>query len=229
MKRYILKLAVLVLAVATFCSCGYDNFDEPESTLTGSIQYKGQKINVQGTNGAVQLQLYQDGYQLHSPIAVMVGQDGTFSSKLFDGTYKLVTRDNNGPWVNTRDTTVVKVSGHTEIVLEVTPYFLISGATCSLSGNKLTASFTIQQVVPTATLDHAALCLSTTSFADEQNNAFLATVAGDQLKVGQNTITATLSDDQLKKASSAVKLIARVGVRATGATQSIYSDVISLK
>lgn len=68
---------------------------------------------MKGTNGGIQLQLYQDGYANHDPITVYATQDGTFSAVLFDGPYKLVTKDKNGPWVNNRDTIYVEVKGKT--------------------------------------------------------------------------------------------------------------------
>jgi hypothetical protein len=96
------------------------------------------------------LQLYQDGYALHDAISVYVGQDGAFYASLFDGEYKLVTRDGNGPWVNSRDTTIVNVKGKTEIQLNVTPYFSYSNENISVSGSKMNASFTINKIVSTA-------------------------------------------------------------------------------
>ena len=85
-------------------SCGLDNYDAPESLLQGKIVYQGRPLGLRSTSGAIQLQLYQDGYAKRDPIPVYVNQEGEFSAKLFEGDYKLVTRDGNGPWVNSRDT-----------------------------------------------------------------------------------------------------------------------------
>ena len=51
-------LSLSLLAV----SCGLDNYDEPESFLEGKITYEGKQLGLKGTNGGIQLQLYQDGY-----------------------------------------------------------------------------------------------------------------------------------------------------------------------
>ena len=71
-------------------------------------------MNLRGTGEAVQLQLYQDGYEKNDPISVFVGQDGTFSALLFDGEYRLTTRDGNGPWVNNHESVTVNLKGHTD-------------------------------------------------------------------------------------------------------------------
>ena len=115
----------LLVLVVLFSGCGKDNYDAPDSRLTGTITYNGEALNLRGTGEAIQLQLFQDGYDKHDPISVYVGQDGVFSAMLFDGEYKLVTRDGNGPWVNNRDTMVVNLKGSADIKLEV---FRASGA-----------------------------------------------------------------------------------------------------
>ena len=130
------KYFIILLSVMMFTACGLDNYDAPQSELHGKITYNGETLGLRGTGEAVQLQLYQDGYELRDNIPVYVGQDGTFKAKLFDGEYKLVTRNQNGPWVNSRDTTVIKLNGSTTIEVKVTPYFTISGTNISLNGSQ---------------------------------------------------------------------------------------------
>lgn len=86
---------VLCMLLAT--GCGLDNYDEPQSTLEGRVVYNNQSIGVRGTADAVQVQLYQDGYEKHDPIPVYLTQDGSFKAILFNGQYKLITRSGNGP------------------------------------------------------------------------------------------------------------------------------------
>src|SRR5690606_41577865 len=91
------KIWIVLLPLALMAGgCGFDNYDEPQSKLFGRVTYNGEALGVRGTGEAVQLQLYQDGYELRNPISAYVAQDGTFEATLFDGEYKLVTRDNNG-------------------------------------------------------------------------------------------------------------------------------------
>ena len=225
-----LFLNIMLATAVAFClgSCGYDNFDEPESMLAGNIQYNGQNLQLQGSAGSIQLQAYQSGYELKSPITIYVNQDGRFSARLFNGHYKIVTKDNNGPWVNKRDTVEVDVKGNTEVNIPVTPYFLLSDYNCSLSGNLLTVSFRIQQIVNTATMAYGTICIGRTSIVDEQNNAFQIRLNASQLTVGANSFSFNLTDEQKKAISGAVKVTARVGLRTVDADKSIYTNMVTL-
>lgn len=206
-------------------SCGLDNYDAPKSQLRGKITYNGESVGLRGTGEAVQLQLYQDGYQLRDHISVYVGQDGTFEALLFDGEYKLVTRNQNGPWVNSRDTMTVNVKGFTEIELNVTPFFTISNENISLNGSVLNASFTVNQIVNTAVIDYVTLLLGKTSFVDDVSN-FVRKDFGDQEAGNINLSTDLSGNNDLITAKT---LFARVGVRTVGADQAIYSKVFRLK
>jgi len=212
-------------ALAIMASCGLDNYDEPESTLLGQVVYNGEPVQVRGTGEAVRLYLYQDGYELHDPITVYVGQDGSFSAKLFDGEYKMTTISGNGPWENSTDTTVIKLKGSTSVTLNVTPFFTISGANISISGNTLNASLTINQVVSSATLEKVYLILSKTQFVDEVNNIFRADIT--DVKVGSNTLSADLSGSS--DVANAKYIFGRIGVKTSGREQAIWSSVVQLK
>lgn len=224
--KIISNIFSIVLLLIMFTGCGKDNYDAPESTLTGKITYNGEPVYVRGTGEAVRLQLFQDGWQKHDPIDVFVGQEGTFSAKLFDGEYKLVTRDGNGPWVNSRDTTVINLNGSTAVELKVTPYFTISGTQISLSGSIFNASFTINQVVSTAKIDKVMLILSKTQFADDVNNVFRKDITND-VASGNVNLNADVSGN--KDVANAKALFGRVGVLTAGADQAVYSEVVRLK
>ncbi len=224
MKRYNYILSIIIIVFA-MSSCGLDNYDAPKSQLRGKITYNGESVGLRGTGEAVQLQLYQDGYQLRDHISVYVGQDGAFEALLFDGEYKLVTRNQNGPWVNSRDTMTVNVKGFTEIELNVTPFFTISNENIILNGSVLNASFTVNQIVNTAVIDYVTLLLGKTSFVDDVSN-FVRKDFGDQ-EAGSINLSADLSGNN--DLITAKTLFARVGVRTVGADQAIYSKVFRLK
>ena len=206
-------LSLSLLAV----SCGLDNYDEPESFLEGKITYEGKQLGLKGTNGGIQLQLYQDGYANHDPITVYATQDGTFSAVLFDGPYKLVTKDKNGPWVNKRDTIYVEVKGKTQCEVKVTPYFTISDENITLDNNIVSGTCNIQQIVQDAKINQVMLLVSKTSFVDENTN----------INPGTTTISLDISRNQ--NVQSAKALFARIGVKATGADQAVYSEIFRLK
>ena len=223
--KIISNIFSLVLLLVLFTGCGKDNYDAPESKLVGKVTYQGQALNLRGTGEAIQLQLYQDGYEKHDPISVFVGQEGEFSALLFNGEYKLVTRDGNGPWMNRHDTVTVNLNGHSEVNIEVTPYFMISNEQLAVSGTTMTASFTINQIVSTATINKVMLILSETQFADDVNNVFRKDIT--EVSAGAVNLSADISDNaEIAKAKA---LYARVGVLANGADQAIYSTVVRLK
>lgn len=220
-------LIYIVLSLLLFSGCGLDNYDEPSSILMGQIAYEGEPVRIRGTGEAVQLQLYQDGYELDAAIPVYVQQDGSFEALLFDGVYKLVTRDQNGPWVNSRDTTIVTLSGTTQINLEVTPYFTVSDVSLALDGGTtLNGSFTIDQVIADAEIDYAMLLLSKTNFVDDV--IYLERMDVDNPETGSN-IQISLDASGNEEANNSVSLFARVGVRAVGADQAIYSEVVQVR
>lgn len=225
--KNILKPILPVLLLMALASCGKDNYDAPKSTLKGHVTYNGQALNVRGTGEAVRLQLYQDGYDKHDPIDVFVGQDGAFSAKLFDGEYKMVTRDGNGPWVNKRDTVKFVLKGNATVDMEVTPFFTVSNENLTVSGNTYTASFTINRVVADAKIDRVTLVLSKTQFADDVNNLFRQDFS--DVNAGSVNLSATFSSEKATEIANSKALFARVGVLASGADQSIYSPVVRIR
>lgn len=221
-KINFLFISLLLIMIV---GCGKDNFDTPNASLSGKITYNGQPIQLRGTSGAVQLQLYQDGYGLHTPIAVYVGQDGTYTARLFNGEYKLVTRDNNGPWVNSRDTSRVTVKGNTVFDLSVTPYFTISNVNISLSGSAVNATLTVNRIVETASIDYVYLVVSRTQFCDEVHNVYRTDLRNQQ--PGQISISGDFGS--IYNATSAPTLFGRVGVKSSQTGEAIFSEVIRLR
>lgn len=223
MRHY--KYFVIIIGVALLTACGFDNYDEPQSTLQGRITYQGEALGLRGTGEAIQLQLYQDGYDLRDHITVYVKQDGTFQALLFDGEYKLVTRNQNGPWVNARDTVVVNLRGSTNVEVEVIPYFTISNESLTLNGSVLNANFTVNQIVNTAEIEYVSLLVGNTNFVDDVSNIARLDFQGED--PGALSLSMDMSGNN--SFTSARYLYARVGVRAVGADQAIYSQVVQLK
>ncbi len=214
-------LSLSLLAV----SCGLDNYDEPESFLEGKITYEGKQLGLKGTNGGIQLQLYQDGYANHNAINVYATQDGTFSAVLFDGPYKLVTKDKNGPWVNKRDTIYIEVKGKTLCEVKVTPYFTISDENIVLNNNTVSGTCNIQQIVQDSKISQVMLLVSQTTFVDENTNIGRQNLSN----IAPGTTNISLDITNNKNVQSAKALFARIGVKATGADQAIYSEIFRLK
>jgi len=228
MKTMKTRYAKMLLfpAVLAVGGCGLDNYEAPESKLRGRVVYNGEPVGVRGTGEAVQLQLYQDGYELRSPIPVYVGQDGTFEATLFDGTYKLVTRDNNGPWENDRDTTIVNLQGNTSVDIAVRPFFTLSGVQLSLNGSNVSASFQINEIAGGRDIDYVLVLVGKTSFVDDVSYTERRQING--LAAG-NTVTETLDLTNNADFKAGSPLFARLGLRPVGKDQAIYSAVIRLR
>ncbi|MFD2743857.1 MULTISPECIES: DUF3823 domain-containing protein [Sphingobacterium] len=224
MKKILYTLSLC--SVLTMTGCGLDNRDEPESTIRGRVVYDGEPVGVRGTGEAVQLQLFQDGYELRNPVPVYVTQDGSFEIKIFDGEYKLVTRNNNGPWVNDRDTTVVRLQGMANVDIEVTPLFTLSNVALSLSGGSLSASFQVDQVTQGWDIDYATIVVGRTLFVDDVSY----TARRDLRDIDTGVLTTELLDlTENADFKNGRALYARVGLRAAGKDQSIYSQVIKIR
>ena len=71
-KYYIIFLGLMGLLV----SCEIDNFDEPQSFLTGSVMYSGTPIQV-GVN-EVGFELWQPGFGKSGALGVPLNDDGSF-------------------------------------------------------------------------------------------------------------------------------------------------------
>lgn len=209
MRYLFITSLVLILAAG----CKKDNFEKPKSTLTGRVVYDKNAIGVR-SNG-VQVELWQHGYALFSKIPVYVGQDGAFSAIVFDGDYKLVLRQGNGPWLDDADSIDVKVSGSTSVDVTVNPYFIISNATFTKSGMQLTATVSIQQINSNLPLESVNLYIGNTNIVD-QVNAIQSVSATPDIS-SPVTLQLTLPAD--------AGYYARVGVKTAGVAEQVYSEV----
>ncbi|MBK5722710.1 DUF3823 domain-containing protein [Dysgonomonas sp. Marseille-P4677] len=221
-----MKQAIFIISgiiyLLLLVSCGKDNYEEPESELIGKITYNGQSIGLRGSGEKVQMQLYQDGFALRKPIPVYVSQEGTFSAKLFDGTYKLVTRDNNGPWVNKRDTVVVEVRGNTVCEYPVTPYYMIRNEAFSVSSNKLKATCKIEEITPGKQVSSVVLIINKGIFVDDVSSLAKVSVS----KPG-NLENINIEMDLSTRTEPI--LYGRIGVQISGVNDYLFSKIVQIK
>lgn len=243
MKKIIYNIASLLLLAVFTTSCGLDNYDAPQSKLYGQILYKDASgvehpLQVKGTGEAIKLSLYQYGWQLSDGITLFADQDAKFEGILFDGDYHMITNNNNGPWKVVqvseakKDTVDFTLKGSTEVKIYVTPYFMIENSAISISGANVSATCTVNQIIPDATINTQSVFVSSTQFVDEQTN-FVRMDFNDDKSAGSKNFSFTITDDgQLKTLENAKnrtgKVYARIGVKAEGADQFIYSEVFEL-
>lgn len=200
-------------------SCSHDNYDEPDSVLTGTITYNGAAVGVRG--GENQLEIWQDGYALSSKVAVYIAQDGTFSASLFAGEYKVV-RLSGAPWSNqSSDTIVVKVSGATNLDVPVTPYFTIDNVSQTYFGNELSVTFTVNKVVSDAELANVYLYLGENLLTNNINNDMAVKVDLASVTLGQPiTVKTAISADL----ASLNFIYTRVGVNSNKSSRYVLSQ-----
>lgn len=210
---YIASAAIIMLT-----ACTKDNYTPPASQLTGKVVYQGQTIGLR-SNG-VQLELWQHGYQLFTKIPVYIAQDGSFAATLFDGDYKLVRLKGNGPWADNSDSINITVKGNTVMDVPVDPYFVLKNVSFQRTGNDVTATFTVQSVNTTKSLELVRIYLGQTLIVDQNNNAANNQKLAAAITIGQpTTVTATLPAALIAKDY----FYARVGVKAAGVAELAYS------
>jgi len=229
MKKIVNFISFIALCLMV-TGCGTDNYDAPTSTLQGQILYSGTPLGLRGSGGAIELQLYQDGYEFKNPISVFVNEEGAFKARLFDGQYKMVTKDKNGPWVSTRDTIIVNVKGNTTQNLEVTPFFIISNQAITMSADSLvTFAGTIEKIETTAVLGSVTLYIGDTQFTDDVNNVTKVVVANSKITPYPYTLSETMNLKGDIKVFASKHLYGRICVKTTGTTEGIFSKVFKLK
>ncbi len=215
----------LLTAVIFLGGCELDNYDPPASPLTGRLAHNGQPIEIrQGINV---LQLFQPGYENVNPIAIQVKQDGSFSSMLFDGHYRLVRIGGNGPWDHIPDTIPVDVRGATEVTVPVVPYFSITDATFAVDQGVLTASCRVVNNVPGRQLESVVLLVGKTTLLDHIYRLSpagpQANRPGAQVTLGETVVLSQPLTGQ--PFASEPNLFARIGVKAVGNPEYLYSPV----
>jgi hypothetical protein len=209
MRNLLITSLLLIMAAG----CKKDNYEKPASTLTGRVVYEKSPVGVR--SNAVQLELWQHGYANFSRIPVYVSQEGDFSAKLFDGEYKLVLRQGNGPWLDNADSLDVSVHGSTNIDVHVNPYFILTGTSFVRNGDQLTVTTTITQVHDNLPLEAVRLYIGKTNIVDQVNKVADVTAAVD---ISQPvSLTITLPEK--------TTYYARIGVKIAGVAEQVYSTV----
>lgn len=221
LKNYFYILCTAFVALGT-ASCETDNMDAPDCHVTGRICYKGNPIGVRGsgqgnqTDGSVQIELWQAGFGKETAMNVNVAQDGTFSTYVYSGEVRLITKSGVGPW-SSADTLRLTVKGNTNVDYEVKPYFTISDVSYTYNAvdSVLTASFHVNKVDEEATVKSLGLIVNNTQFVDLAYNKATATTAsqGGDVSVSLNC----------KRLSACRSLYARVFVRSDKSNDAAYS------
>lgn len=218
MKK-ILLLTTIISCIFGFSSCRYDNYDAPQSMLTGRVVFDGEPVSVR--SGSSEFALYQDGYALHNAIPVYVNQDGTYSACLFDGEYKLV-RMGNAPWERpNNDTIIINVKGNTVMDIPVIPYYIIKDYSFAKNGNKITAKFKVEKVSESATFEKVRIYLGETLLLDNNNRSVYESIYEENIDFTQeNTAEIEIPESLMNEDF----IYVRLGVKSYQSSEFCYSQ-----
>tara|TARA_R110000744_G_scaffold374490_1_gene487319 strand:- start:19847 stop:20536 length:690 start_codon:yes stop_codon:yes gene_type:complete len=221
-KIYFLLLGTLLLVT----SCELDNFNEPDAFLTGSIVYNGEAIPV--ARNQVRFELWQSGYDAPAPIDVAIAQDGSFSSRLFSGDYKLSFLATEGPFKAPTDTIYFSLNGNTAKDFEVNPYVMIRNSQFSHASGVVSGSCSIEQIITGADakdVERVTLVINRTQFVDTNSGGegSLAQVDADISDFNNISMSVEIPTDATKPDQNYI--FARIGVKLQGVEDMIYTHV----
>lgn len=235
MKK-IINYSILVMVGWMLVCCGYDNYEAPNAKFEGRIVYNGEAIQVEKTNGnpdnaAVYFELWEEEWETKTPIRVIIDQDGSFSSVLFNGNYKLVIPKSQGPFmskINTEtnsDTVLLSLRGSKKLDIEVMPYYMVRNAQFAHADGTLTASFGLEQIIQdenAKNVERVILYINKTTFVD--GSAQIRNVELDGASIADmNAISLTVDVPDMIPAQNYV--FARVGVKIAGVSDLLFSHV----
>lgn len=228
---------LIFLLVAGICSCKKDNYAVPGSKLTGALMYKGDSIHVEYDR--VPFQLYQLGLGKVGQIGAFSDrggvtsttfeQNGTYSALLFDGEYKFIIPNGQGPFlwkktsVGNPDTLAISVKGNTSMNIEVTPYYMIRNPQISASGSNVTATFKLEKIVTDANakdVENVTLFINKTQYVSGANNLKNAGMQGSAI-TDPNNISLTVAIPSITPTQNYV--FARIGVKLVGVEDWLFS------
>lgn len=228
MKQTCLSACFLGLA-ALVSGCKFDNYAAPSSEFRGRIVYKGEPIGVEYNN--VNFELWEPGWGKSGAINVAVNQDGSFSSVLFDGTYKLVIPPYQGPFKSLKntetqsDTIPLAMRGSRTLDLEVLPYYMIRNAKFSGGEGKVGATCALEKIITDASgkaIERVSLYVSKTAFVDTRTSVASQTIEGKDLK-DPSAVQLQVTIPALTPSQNYV--FARIGVKVAGVEDLLLSPI----
>jgi hypothetical protein len=243
-----LHYIIIIACCAGVISCKKDNYSAPSSALSGHIVYKGEAIGVEYNQ--VPLELYQYGFGKVGKIGSFssipsngsgVGNvsntfapDGGYSALLFDGSYKLVIQNDQGPfiWPKTAggapDSIAITMKGNQTMDLNVIPYYMIRNPQITATGGNVSATFKVEKIVtdPATAKDiqSVTLFIAKTEFASSDVNNGRSDLNGAAIVDPNNvSLSVPIPADLGQK-----YVFARIAVQIAGREDRILSPVQKL-
>lgn len=221
----------LIILLFTVYSCNKkDNYSPPNAQLTGAILYQGDSIYLEYNR--VPYQLYQYGFGKVGPIDGAFTQSGTFNSLLFNGDYRFIVPNGQGPflWPQTStgspDTINITMNGSQNLNIEVMPYYMIRDAQISGNAGNVSASFKAEKVITDANardIESVTLFINRTQFVSGTDNVARVDLAGADI-TDPNNISLSVAVPSLSQSY----VYARVGLKVAGLEDLIFSPLFQI-
>lgn len=215
----LLLLIIIIAASGCFTACELDNQDAPEIVLDGKLVYNGKSVPV--ANNKISLKFYQDAYKLNDKFSVTADQNGHFQNLVFPGDYKVVLETDKGAYENNTDTVKVSVTANKSIDWNMKPFFFVSAASFSKSGNAINATTTIEKV-SNKELEFVSLLVSRSIICDRINKDVEVKIE-NVTSLQDVKLTANLENWNRNYA------FVRIGVKSTAIEDYNYSEVVKVE
>lgn len=137
---------LLIVAAFVFAGCEKDNYDGPTAGLAGKfIDAETGELVQQDIIRGTQIEILEHGYDNGTPQYLIVKVDGTYeNSLLFENTYTIQPKRGNFIDLSPQD---LLIKGKTTLDFTVTPYIRILQPSIVKNGNKVVATFKLEQNV----------------------------------------------------------------------------------
>lgn len=144
MKKILFPLIALLLFAT---SCELDNFDGPNASIRGAIYDEETNEPIeQDIISGTQIDYIELGFENPVTQYMVFKVDGTYQNDLFFAADYSI-RPNRGNFVPVSIDTIKIKKGKNELDFRVKPYIRIKNASIVKKGNKIVATFNIQQTV----------------------------------------------------------------------------------
>lgn len=235
MRMLLRYICILALAVCIH-SCDKDNFSEPQSFLSGNLLYQGDTINVE--RNQVPFQLYQYGFGKVGAINGSFTQTGGYSSALFDGDYKLIIPNGQGPFMISQktagvpDSISVSLKGSQTVDIQVIPYYIIHSFQAAKAGaDSIHATFNIQKIITdlnAKNVEYVSLYVNKTQFVSGLDNIDITTgsLAGSAITDLTNVQLGTTYNAPVPTQNY---VFARIGLKIVGVEDLIFSPLVQVQ
>jgi hypothetical protein len=222
--------SLIIFLIATNACSKKDNYSPPQSQLTGALMYKGDSIYLEYNR--VPYQLYQFGFGKIGPVEQTFTQSGVLSSLLFDGNYKFLVPNGQGPflWPKTAaggpDSLDITLNGSQTLNIEVTPYYMVRNTQISASGGNIVATCKAEKIITDVNakdIESVTLYISKSQFVSGANNIANASKSGADI-TDPNNISLSVAVPSLSQSY----VYARVGIKLAGVEDMIFSPLVQV-